>query len=472
MRIIGFCNLKGGVGKTTACQNIAVGLAKLGKKVAVIDMDPQSNLSAGFGIMPSPSDPQVFDLLAGEASWDEILIRKEDVDIIPSSLNLVMAELNNKGPLSQDTALRDAVKKIDPFRYDYILMDSPPQLGIFTRNVLTACSKIIVPMDGGFYSLLGLKLLESSLEIFRERLNSELEIGGVLMTNYNPRIFIARQVFDDVKKNFPEAVFENYIRQNVTLVEAASMGMSIFSYDAKSRGAECYKAVTDEFLRKFDGNSETTPENPKPSEPEKHEEPEIEPVKVEPSEPEISEPSPLEQIISSLPDTEQADTSDKSPLPDTPQDDEPAKSEPSEPEQTSSSLPEPETEPENKPEDEPAAPVPPEPKPNKPQTPPPPPPEPVKIPEGPLGTVIAMLPEEKRRMWLDMLEPMMITKRRLNVDILRDDFEDSDRSRFTFYILDEDENNLWPVMLSEQIEEPLRCALKIDENDGWAEVYL
>ena len=96
----------------------------------------------------------------------------------------------------------------------------------------------------------------------------------------------------------------------------------------------------------------------------------------------------------------------------------------------------------------------------------------MKIPEGPLGTVIAMLPEEKRRMWLDMLEPMMITKRRLNVDILRDDFEDSDRSRFTFYILDEDENNLWPVMLSEQIEEPLRCALKIDENDGWAEVYL
>ncbi len=444
MRIIGFCNLKGGVGKTTACQNIAVGLAKLGKKVAVVDMDPQSNLSAGFGIMPSPSDPQVFDLLAGEASWDEILIRKEDVDIIPSSLNLVMAELNNKGPLSQDTALRDAVKKIDPFRYDYVLMDSPPQLGIFTRNVLTACSKIIVPMDGGFYSLLGLKLLETSLQIFRERLNPALEISGVLMTNYNPRIFIARQVFEDVKKNFPEAAFENYIRQNVTLVEAASMGMSIFSYDAKSKGAECYKAVTEEFMRKFDATSE----------PENHNEP----VKVEPSEPEKSEPSPLEQIISSLPEAEP----------------EPEKA--PEPEQVITELPEPEPVPAPEPEPEPAAP--------QPKSEPVQPIQPVKekpkppridintLPEGPLKTVLTMLPEEKRLMWYQMLEPMMITKRRLNVDILRDDFDESDKGRYNFYILDEEEDNLWPVMLSEQIEEPLRCALKIDENDGWAEVYL
>ena len=444
MRIIGFCNLKGGVGKTTACQNIAVGLAKLGKKVAVVDMDPQSNLSAGFGIMPSPSDPQVFDLLAGEASWDEILIRKEDVDIIPSSLNLVMAELNNKGPLSQDTALRDAVKKIDPFRYDYVLMDSPPQLGIFTRNVLTACSKIIVPMDGGFYSLLGLKLLETSLQIFRERLNPALEISGVLMTNYNPRIFIARQVFEDVKKNFPEAAFENYIRQNVTLVEAASMGMSIFSYDAKSKGAECYKAVTEEFMRKFDATSE----------PENHNEP----VKVEPSEPEKSEPSPLEQIISSLPEAEP----------------EPEKA--PEPEQVIPELPEPEPVPAPEPEPEPAAP--------QPKSEPVQPIQPVKekpkppridintLPEGPLKIVLTMLPEEKRLMWYQMLEPMMITKRRLNVDILRDDFDESDKGRYNFYILDEEEDNLWPVMLSEQIEEPLRCALKIDENDGWAEVYL
>ncbi|MBQ7594759.1 MAG: ParA family protein [Synergistaceae bacterium] len=441
MRIIGFCNLKGGVGKTTACQNIAVGLARLGKKVAVVDMDPQSNLSAGFGIMPSPSDPQVFDLLAGEASWDEILIRKEDVDIIPSSLNLVMAELNNKGPLSQDTVLRDAVKKIDPFRYDYILMDSPPQLGIFTRNVLTACSKIVVPMDGGFYSLLGLKLLETSLQVFRERLNPELEIAGVLMTNYNPRLYIARQVFDDVKKNFSDAVFENYIRQNVTLVEAASMGMSIFSYDAKSKGAECYKAVTEEFMRKFDGEHEPEAVIKESS---TH------------SEAENSQTSRVTEEISSSPETEPEPEPEKEP----------------EPEQVITELPEdtpdPVIEPE-KPEVEPAKPDIPE---EKPQTPPPPPPEPVKIPDGPLGVVISMLPEERRRMWLQMLEPMMITKRRLNVDLLRDDFEDSDRSRFTFYILDEEEDNLWPVMLSEQIEEPLRCALKIDENDGWAEVYL
>ncbi|MBQ3645033.1 MAG: AAA family ATPase, partial [Synergistaceae bacterium] len=132
MITVGFCNLKGGVGKTTACINIAVGIAKKGKKVAVIDMDPQSNLSAGFGVTPSSQDPQVFDLLTGEASWDDIVQNKEGVDIIPSSLNLVMAELNTQGALSSDSVLRKTLEKIDPDRYDYILLDSPPQLGIFT----------------------------------------------------------------------------------------------------------------------------------------------------------------------------------------------------------------------------------------------------------------------------------------------------------------------------------------------------
>ena len=106
MIIVGFCNLKGGVGKTTACQNIAAALAKSGKKVAVIDMDPQSNLSEGFGVTPSPTEPQVFDLLTGGAEWDDIVRQKEGVDIIPSSLNLVMAELNNDGPMASDTVLR------------------------------------------------------------------------------------------------------------------------------------------------------------------------------------------------------------------------------------------------------------------------------------------------------------------------------------------------------------------------------
>ena len=111
MITLGFCNLKGGVGKTTACQNIASAIARTGRKIAVVDMDPQSNLSAGFGVTPSPSDPQVFDLLSGDAQWDDIVKHKEGVDIIPSSLNLVMAELNDTGLFDNDMLLRDALKK-------------------------------------------------------------------------------------------------------------------------------------------------------------------------------------------------------------------------------------------------------------------------------------------------------------------------------------------------------------------------
>ena len=205
---VGFCNLKGGVGKTTACQNIAVELARLGKKIAVVDMDPQSNLSAGFGLMLSPTEPQVFDLLSGAAEWNDIVQRKEGVDIIPSSLNLVLAEMNEQGPLSKATMLNDALNKIDQDRYDYVLLDSPPQLGIFTRNVLAACNDIIITMDGGFYSLFGLRLFDRSMSVFRERFNPNLKITGILMTNYNPRLYIARKIFDEVKKNFGDLLFE------------------------------------------------------------------------------------------------------------------------------------------------------------------------------------------------------------------------------------------------------------------------
>lgn len=251
MITIGFCNLKGGVGKTTACQNIAVALVKMGHRVAVVDMDPQSNLSAGFGVTPSETEAQVFDLLSGGASWDDIVCTKEGVDIIPSCLNLAMAELNDTSPVSRNTALRDALKQVDPDRYDFILLDSPPQLGIFTRNVLAACSKIIVPMDGGFYSLFGLRLLNGAMPVFRERLNPELEIAGILMTNYNSRLYIARQVFEEVGKTFGDVLFRNCIRQNVSLVEASSMGMSIFEYSPKSKGAECYRDVARELLDKL-----------------------------------------------------------------------------------------------------------------------------------------------------------------------------------------------------------------------------
>ncbi len=431
---IGFCNLKGGVGKTTACQNIAVCLAKMERKVAVVDMDPQSNLSAGFGVMPSSTEPQVFDLLSGAASWDEILRTKEGVDVIPSSLDLVLAELNEEGPLSRATALRDALGKIEQDRYDYVLLDSPPQLGIFTRNVLAACDDIIVPMDGGFYSLFGLRLLDKSMHIFHERLNPNLRISGILMTNYNPRLYITRKIFDEVRKTFGDVLFDNCIRQNVSLVEATSMGMSIFAYAPKSRGAEGYSAVTREFLKKFESGKRPVTiseahetESETEAEQEHEQEPETVTVIAEEAGTETPELVITEQELEAAP---------------------PAV----EPEPTPAPAPKPA-------------------------------PKPVIMPEEKrivLGAyeesikqdILDMLPDKEKSMWRHMFGSVSeITRDEIDVKALREDFENSDKDRYTFYILNDEEDSLWPIMYSDQIVEPLRCVVKWDEN-GTAEVYM
>lgn len=253
MLIIGFCNLKGGVGKTTACQNLAVALTRMGRKVAVVDMDPQSNLSTSFGVNISPNDPQVFDLLSGSASWDDVLVTREGVDVIPSSLDLVMVELNPEGPIGRDTLLHEAMAGLDRDRYDYVLLDSPPQLGVFTRNVLTACDRLIVPMDDGFYSLAGLRLLNEAIPLFRERLNPRLELLGILLTHHNPKLFIAREVCAEVANFFGDLLFTSCIHQNVSLVEASSLGVSVFSYAPGSRGAKNYRATAEELLKRCEG---------------------------------------------------------------------------------------------------------------------------------------------------------------------------------------------------------------------------
>ena len=448
MMIIGFCNLKGGVGKTTSCQNIAAALTKIGRKIAVIDMDPQSNLSAGFGLVPSPTDPQVFDLLSGAAEWDDILVNKEGIDIIPSSLNLVMAELNEDGPTSKRTALRDAIAKVESDRYDYILIDSPPQLGIFTQNVLAASDKVIVPMDGGFYSLLGLRLLANSMAVFRERLNPELEIGGILMTNYNPRLYISRQIYEDVRKQFGTLLFESYIRQNVSIVEASSYGMSIFEYQPRSKGADCYREVTREFLIRLEGDYVPSPVS----------EPEVKPrSKPRPktliNTAAVPEPEPeLEPVQEPEPEPELEPVQEPEPAP----------------------MPEPEPAPITEPEPEPAhVPVP---KPALPQPIVPIPGEKL-VTTGPYEEsikqdIIDMLPESEKGMWMQLLGSISdISRGEVDVRSLREDFEDSDKDRYTFYILNDESDTFWPVMYPDQIIEPLKCVIKWDEY-GSVEVFM
>ena len=448
--IIGFCNLKGGVGKTTSCQNIAAALAKSGRRIAVVDMDPQSNLSAGFGLSPSPTDPQVFDLLSGAAEWDDVITQREGIDIVPSSLSLVMAELNDNGPTSKRTALRDALSRIESDRYDYILLDSPPQLGIFTQNVLGASQKIIVPMDGGFYSLFGLRLLDRSMATFRERLNPGLEIGGILMTNYNPRLYISRQIYEEVRKQFGDLLFESYIRQNISIVEASSVGMSIFEYEPKSKGAECYRTVTDEFLRRFGGaesshaavnppEPETVPESREP-EPVREPEPEIETL------PEVPETEPEPEQVTEAPAPEKTPEPEAVTAPEIPAAPEPA--------------------PVREPEAKPAVPSPIVPMPGEKR---------VTLgayEESIKQDVLDMLPEAEKGMWMQLLSSVTdISRGEVDVRSLREDFEDSDKDRYTFYVLNDESDSFWPVMYSDQIIEPLRCVIKWDEY-GSAEVFM
>ena len=460
MMIIGFCNLKGGVGKTTSCQNIASALSKMGRKIAIVDMDPQSNLSAGFGLEPSPTDPQVFDLISGAAEWDDIIVTKEGIDIIPSSLSLVMAEMNEDSPTSRKTALRDSLAKIEPGRYDYIFLDSPPQLGIFTQNVLCASNKIIVTMDGGFYSLFGLRLLDRSMNTFRERLNPELEIGGILMTNYNPRLYISRKIYEDVRKSFGTLLFESYIRQNVSIVEASSVGESIFKYAPKSKGAECYSAVAEEFLRRFEGVSvPASTDTPAPVLPQTPQEPELVAVIV----PEEPDPSP-----ESVPEPEPIIPDEPREEPEIPPESSQAPEPESVPESESASVPEsdPVPKPEPKPDPESALPQPIVPKPSNTGL------TTGSYEEGIKQDILDMLPESEQGTWIQLLDAITdISRGEVDVRSLREDFEDSDKDRYTFYILNDEADSFWPVMYPDQIIEPLKCVMKWDDQ-GSVEVFM
>jgi chromosome partitioning protein len=224
----------------------------MGRRVAVVDMDPQSNLSLSFGIEVTESQPHIFDFLSGTARWDDIVMRKEGVDIIPSALDLVMVELHPEGQIGKDTLLKETLSTVDPSRYDFVFFDSPPQLGVFTRNVLVASDRLLIPLDGGFYSLSGLRLLNGAIPLFRERLNPNLSLLGVLLTRHNPGVFIHKEVAAEISNFFGPLLFEAYVRQNVSLVEAGSVGASVFAYDPSSNGARDYEQAALEFLKRCD----------------------------------------------------------------------------------------------------------------------------------------------------------------------------------------------------------------------------
>jgi chromosome partitioning protein len=246
MNIISLFNQKGGVGKTTSAVNIGAGLVQLGKRVLLIDLDPQASLTVSLGFNPTDSEVSVYELLDGKATTAQAIRSREGLDVIPSAIQLAGAELQLAGVPGREMLLRDALR--DLADYDFVLIDCPPSLGLLTLNALTASKSIYIPIQAEFLPMQGLKQLIDTVSIVQRRLNPGLEIAGVITTFYDPRKVLQRQVLERIKERFGHKVFNSMIRVNVALAEAPSVGKTIFEYQPDSHGAKDYLRLCQEIL--------------------------------------------------------------------------------------------------------------------------------------------------------------------------------------------------------------------------------
>jgi chromosome partitioning protein len=244
-KVISISNHKGGVGKTTSAINIGAGLNKLKKRVLLIDLDPQANLSQSLGLIEP--ERNIYGALRGEYKLQPIEILK-GLDVIPSTLDLSGAEIEMSGEAGREYILREL---IEPIRasYDFILIDSPPSLGLLTINSFTASDEILIPLQAQYLALQGLTKLIEVVDKIKRRLNKELEIGGVFITQYDKRKVLNRDVAETIKTHFKDEVFETMIRDNIALAEAPANGLDIFRYNPKSYGAEDYLSLSKEILK-------------------------------------------------------------------------------------------------------------------------------------------------------------------------------------------------------------------------------
>ncbi len=250
-KIISVANQKGGVGKTTTTINLAAALGEAGKKVLVIDMDPQGNTTSGIGVDKKEVENTIYQLMLGECSIQESICRDvlENVSLIPANVHFAAAEVELIGVEKQEYILKNEVEWIMD-QYDFILIDCPPSLSTLTVNALTASDSVLVPIQCEYYALEGLSQLIHTINLIKMRLNSKISIEGVVFTMYDSRTNLSAQVVENVKENFAYDVFETVIPRNTRLAEAPSYGMPILQYDPKASGSEAYRELAKELIKK------------------------------------------------------------------------------------------------------------------------------------------------------------------------------------------------------------------------------
>jgi chromosome partitioning protein len=249
VRTIAIVNQKGGVGKSTTAVNLGASLAILGRRVLLVDIDPQGNTTSGLGIDKRALTTDIYTVLLGDTPLELAIVETgvSNLALVPATIQLAGAEIELVSTLSRETRLRRALEPVAG-RYDYVIIDCPPSLGLLTLNALTAAGEVLIPVQAEYYALEGLSQLMTVVGRIREALNPQLHVSGVLVTMFDGRTRLATEVLDEVHAHFPSQVFRTQIPRNIRLSEAPSFGKPVALFDVKSRGAQAYLALAREVV--------------------------------------------------------------------------------------------------------------------------------------------------------------------------------------------------------------------------------